>query len=95
MFCEPAALPSSGKCCNHQFMTRSLLEKKRWAAEVDAISLVVDSSRNASHVRTFSQDYRDDVGTAEQFVGGGQAGGAGPDNGGLFLHARKITVTVN
>ena len=28
--CEPAALASRGKCCSHQFMTRSLLEKNRW-----------------------------------------------------------------
>ena len=63
------------------------------AAEVDAIPLVVDGSRNASHVRTLFQNYGDDIGTAEQFVGGGQAGGAGPDDDGSFLHEQR-TVTV-
>jgi len=41
------------------------------ATKVDAIPLIVDSSRNAPHVRAFFQDYGDNVGTAEQFVGGG------------------------
>jgi hypothetical protein len=69
--------------------------EKAMAAEVDAIPLVVDGSRNASHVRALFQDYGDDIGTAEQFVGGGQAGGAGPDDDGSFLHAREITVMVD
>ena len=65
------------------------------AAEVNAIPLVVDGSRNASHVRALFQDYGDDIGTAEQFVAGGQAGGTGADDDGSFLHAREITVMVD
>src|SRR5438270_1109805 len=54
--------------------------KEPVTTDVHAVSLVVDSAGNSTHVAAlFEHDWLD-VGTGQQLVGGGQARGSGADN---------------